>query len=163
MSADKTIPTILLVGFLVAAIPTGLYFRKLPPQVLPATEMELSKFASQPVAMSSPRPQVIFSGLACPVTPAQQQKPDTTNNGKNPIAIPVANAPPKTVQKSLPRSLASLPVVSMISYDGSTRTAIVDNHVVTEGSKLNGGVIVKIEETRVLMRKAGRDVWLTTD
>lgn len=49
----------------------------------------------------------------------------------------------------------------MISYDDSTKMAIIDNRVVNEGSRIDGGVVVKIEQTRVLIRKDGKDLWLT--
>lgn len=160
MNADRTIPAILLTLFLVVAIPTGLYLRKLPAATITPNEAELAKFTSQAVDMSLPQSPRLFSGLACPVT--QPQAKQSPGIGQSPDMTPTPQPVTPASAKPAPlRSLASLPVVSMISYDGATRTAIVDNRVVTEGSELDGGKIVKIEENRVLMRKNGKNLWLT--
>ncbi len=162
MTASNTIPTMLLILFLAIAIPSGLYLRKVPAPAITPAEAEVAKFTSQAVDMSLPQPPVVFSGLVSPVT-APHVKPETVP-GEKPtgpaVALPAAT---KTVEPVPPLSLGSLPVVSMISYDGATRTAIVGNRVVTEGSELGGGKIVKIEENRVLMRKAGKNIWLTIE
>lgn len=158
MTANRIFPAMLLTAFLVFSIPAGLYFRKPAAPVISPSEAELAKFTSQPADMSSPPPPpLIFSGLASPLTvpPAQ---PDVRSSEKTATALPLSS---KKAPPTPPRSLGSLPVVSMISYDSETRTAIVDNRVVTEGSELGGGIIVKIEENRVLMRKAGKNLWLT--
>jgi hypothetical protein len=158
MTADRSIIAKFLTLFLIIAVPIGLYFRKLPTSVRPSAEIELTKFSSQPVSMSFPQPPVVFSGLVCPVTPRRM-----TLSQPPPAKVVKAAATPLTV-KSQPRSLgSSLPVVSVISYDGSTRTAIVGDRVVIEGSELDGGTIVKIEESRVLMRKNGKNIWLTIE
>ena len=161
MTADKTIPTILLVLFLVFAIPAALFFRTLPSTGLTPSEKELASFSNQPVVLSTLQPQSTFSGLACPVT--APPKPETNVSGKMAATIPAPNAATKNISKVPARSLSSLPVVSVISYDEYSRMAIIDNHVVNEGSVLDGGVIVKIEKSRVLMRKNGRNLWLTIE
>lgn len=162
MTGDRTIPAMLLTMFLVLAIPVGLYFRTLPAPALTPSEKELAKFSSQTVAMSSAQPPKVYSGLACPVT-ASPKKPDMGTGEKTVRTVTATPGTTKRVKPEPPRSLGSLPVVSMISFDGSTRTAIIDNRVVTEGSELDGGKIIKIEENRVLMRKTGKNVWLTIE
>ncbi len=161
MTADKTIPTVLLVSFLVIAIPAALFFRKLPNADLTPSEKELIDFSNKPVAMSLPRQQPAFSGLASPVKATLRKSGDATTKSGKSVSTP--NAASMNAKNDLPRSLASRPTVSMIYYAGSTRMAIIDDHVVHEGSALDGSRIVKIEETRVLMRKNGKDLWLTTE
>lgn len=161
MTADKTIPIILTVLFLVFAIPAALYFRKPPATVLTPSEKALTSFSNKPVAMASLQAQITFSGRACPVTLSPKTGGISSVKSATTISPPVAVT--NSAKKSPARSLASLPVISMISYDESSRTAIIDNKVVNEGSKLDGGLIVKIERTRVLMRKAGKDLWLTLE
>jgi hypothetical protein len=158
MTADRSIIAKILTLFLIIAVPVGLSFRKLPTPVRPSAEIDLAKFSSQPVSMSFPQPPAVFSGLACPVTPRQAIAEPP------PPARVVKAAPTPLTVKNQPRSLgSSLPVVSVISYDGSTRTAIVGDRVVVEGSAIDGGTIVKIEENRVLMRKNGKNIWLTIE
>jgi hypothetical protein len=159
MISDRTILMLLAVLFVVCAIPTALYFRKLPVVGLTASEKELADFSSKPVPVTPNLPLVKFSGLACPVSPAQ--KPVTNKIGKIAVKTPMPLPAPVRPNKASARTFVGLPVVSMISYDDSTKMAIIDNRVVNEGSEIDGGVIVKIEQTRVLMRKDGKDLWLT--
>lgn len=161
MTADKTIPALLLILFLAFAIPSALFFRKLPLPELTPSERELASFTDKPVAMSSLQPPNTFSGLINPVTASPKQ--EISDVTKSAVTIPAPSAVAKSTDKIPARSLGSLPVVSMISYDESSRMAIIDNRVVNEGSELDGGVIVKIEKSRVLMRKAGRNLWLTIE
>ena len=161
MNLDRSIITILAVSFLVLAIPAGLFFRKLPNAEPAPSEKELIEFSSKPVALSSPQMQVIYSGLASPLRGTSISSGDVLTKIAKPVFAP--NSTPLKAKSKRQFSLSSLPVVSMIYSGGSTRMAIVDNHVVHEGSALNGGVIVKIENTRVLLRKTGKDIWLTTE
>jgi hypothetical protein len=159
MISDRAILMLLAVLLVVCAIPTALYFRKLPVVGLTASEKELADFSSKPVPVTPTSPPVKFSGLACPVSPAQ--KPVVVNIGKSAVKTPVRLPAPVSPKKALARTFVGLPVVSMISYDDSNKMAIIDNRVVNEGTTIDGGVIVKIEQTRVLMRKDGKDLWLT--
>jgi len=159
MINDRTILMLLAVLFVVCAIPTALFFRKLPVVGLTASEKELADFSSKPVPVVSTSPHIEFSGLACPVSPIQ--KPVAYNIGKRAVKTPMPLPALVSPNKASARTFVGLPVVSMISYDDSTKIAIVDNRVVNEGSEVDGGVIVKIEQTRVLMRKDGKDLWLT--
>jgi hypothetical protein len=161
MINDRTFLMLLAVLCVVCAIPTALYFRTLPVAVLTASEKELADFSSQPVPVMPTPPRVAFSGVVCPVSPAQ--KPVVNDIGKNTVQNPMPLPATASPHKAPTRTLAGLPIVSMISYDESTKMAIINNRVVTEGAKLDDGVIVKIEQARVLWRKAGRDVWLTID
>lgn len=154
MTADKTVVSIVLTLFLVVAIPAMLLLRKLPDSELTPSEKELIGFSNPSVAISTPSPLITFTGRTCPVT--KPVKPDGYSKDKNLKA-------PSSIKSIPSRSLGSLPVVSMIYYAGSTRMAIVDGHVVNEGSDLEGGVIIKIDKNQVLMRKAGKDLWLTTE
>ncbi|NTV48595.1 MAG: hypothetical protein HGB32_14690 [Geobacteraceae bacterium] len=161
MTLDRTITTILAVPLLVIAIPAILFFRKLPNADLTPSEKELIDFSSKPVPLSPPQTQVVFSGLASPLRGISKPIGDILAKSGKPVSTP--STTPSNAKSNQRLSLGSLPVVSMIYFAGSTRMAIVDNHVVNEGSTLNGGVIVKIEKTRVLMRKTGKDIWLTTE
>ena len=159
MISDRTILMLLAVLFVVSAIPTALYFRKLPVVGLTALEKELADFSSKPVPVTPTSPHVEFSGLASPVSPTQ--KPVAHDIGKSAVKTHMPLPAPVRPNKALVRTFVGLPVVSMISYDDSNKIAIIDNRVVNEGSEIDGGVIVKIEQTRVLMRKGGKDLWLT--
>jgi hypothetical protein len=154
MTADKTVVSIVLTLLLVMAIPATLLLLKLPDSELTPSEKELISFSNPSVAITTPSPLRTFTGRTCPVTkPAKANRDSADKSLKGPSYI----------KSTPPRSLASLPVVSMIYYAGSTRMAIVDGHVVNEGSDLDGGVIIKIDKNQVLMRKAGKDLWLTTE
>jgi hypothetical protein len=160
MNAGRNIPAILLTAFLVVAIPSGLYFRRMPAAAINPIEAELARFSSKPVDISAPHSSAVFSGLASPVTQLHA-KQNVDIGQKNTMTGSSLPAKVKPLIQAPHRSLGSLPIVSMISYDGSTRKAIVDNNVVTEGSVLDGSKIVKIEENRVLMQKNGKNIWLT--
>jgi len=161
---DKTILTILLVLLLVIAIPAALFFRKLPDAALTPAEKELVTFSSRPIDLSSPRPRPAFTVLASPIKAAAKPEPVKDVIAKSAPRSPAPQeAPVNNAKKSPVRSLGSLPVLSMISYDGETKTAIINSSVVTEGSEFDGGKIMKIEENRVLMRKAGKTIWLTIE
>jgi hypothetical protein len=41
--------------------------------------------------------------------------------------------------------------------------AIIDGQVLREGSTFGNSLVVKIEKRRVLMRNAGKDLWLSFD
>lgn len=161
MTLDRTINTILTVSLLVIAIPAGLFFRKLPNVNLTPSEKELIDFSSKPVALSPPQTQVTFSGLASPLRGTSKPIGDILAKNGKPVYVPSTST--LNTKKKQQLSLGSLPAVSMIYSAGSTRMAIVDNHVVHEGSTLDSGVIVKIESTRVLLRKSGKDIWLNTE
>ena len=51
----------------------------------------------------------------------------------------------------------------MLYCEGSIKTAIIDGQVLHEGSVLGSYQIVKIEKTRVLLKTAGKEIWLSID
>jgi hypothetical protein len=51
----------------------------------------------------------------------------------------------------------------MIYTEGYVKTAIIDGQVLHEGSFLGSSRIVAIEKSRVLMRTAGKEIWLSID
>jgi hypothetical protein len=154
---NKTIPTIIAVSFILVAIPAALFLRSQPKTELTPSEKELIEFSNKPVALSTTQPQTTFSGLNSPIKTTSKPSKEIEKT------VPAPNTTPIKAKSEMPRSLASLPAVSMIYSAGSTRMAVIDGHVVQDGSPLDGGIVVKIEETRVLMRKNGKDIWLTTE
>jgi hypothetical protein len=182
MNFDATIKNILVALLLVASIPTTFLFWKKPVPIMSASEKELIGFSSQPLTMSPPRSQTVFSALDFPVritskqpvqatqppqaAPATQAAPVAggTPKGFPPGPIPSANvgaeAPAKPVQ---PNSFGSKHVVSMIYSEGSVKTAVIDGNVLHEGSVFGKSQVVSIEKTRVLVRTAGKDIWLKID
>jgi hypothetical protein len=157
MTSDRTTIAILLTTILVIAAPALFLLRALPPAELTPAEKELATFSSPPVSMAATPQPITFSGKICPVpTPPKPVAPV--------VKIPNLAGFADKIRKKFPlRTLSSNPVVSMIYYAGYTRMAIINNHVVHEGADFDGGTIVTIEKTRVLMRKAGKDIWLTTE
>ena len=171
MNLDSTMKTILVAVLLIISVPVTFLFWKIPATKLSAPEKELMKFTSQPLAMSPPRNQIVFSALDSPVriTPKNAAPvADTVPKGFPPGPIPAANAPatiapaaePKPIQ---PDSFGSHPVISMVYSEGSVKMAVIDGQVLHEGSLLGKHKVIKIEKTRVLMRIAGKDIWLNID
>ena len=175
MNIDKCIAAIVFILILVFAIPAAYLFKKVPNTGLTPAEQELTRFSAGLIAMPSPYQQAAFSGLSSPVKEIPKQGAGSgkkegwpfaphsaPTDGKSDRVQPATPGTAVTAKPSLPRSLGSLPTVSMIYYSGSTRTAIVDGQIVKEGSPCGTGVIVRIEQTRLLLRKGGKDIWLTT-
>lgn len=168
MTIDKTIAAMLLAPFIGLGIPAALLFWKMPAAGVTAAEKELINFSAQPVAVSQPGIQPVYSDLECPVrppaakqAPKQAQGTGTGAQGFPPGPIPSLSvaAPPKERYASA----GQLPTVSMIYSDSHARMAIIDGHVLREGASLGAVRIVRIEKTRVLVRTAGRDIWLNID
>lgn len=170
MTIDKTIAALLLAPLVGLGIPAALLFWKVPAGGMTAVERELINFASQPVVVSQPGPQTYYSGLECPVrppaakdAPKQPQGTGTAAAGFPPGPIPSPKAAAAAPPKERPGAAGRLPSVSMIYQDGNTRMAIIDGHVLHEGASLDGKRIIRIEKTRVLLRAAGKDIWLNID
>lgn len=169
MNVDKTISTILLVLFLVIAIPGALLFRSPPTTPLPPLEKELAEFSNKPVVISPARQQTVFSGLDCPIKAVKKPAAATTaltsvtakslpqpkSNGAKPADTPSAKAPAG--------SLSSLPKVSMIYSEGDTKMAIIGGQMLHEGATFGRYQVVKIESTKVQLRSAGKDLWLNME
>jgi|GEM_PF-1924807 len=169
MTIDKTTITILLILAFVTAIPAALFFRKIPAVELSPSEVELIRFSSTPVALSAPKQQPVFSGLDCPVKAVTKQDIASTNmtkvGGKSvpPLKFPDLNRAKTDSKKVQPGSLSSLPAVSMIYTEGDTNRAIIGGQILHEGSSFGHYQVVKIERTRVLIRSAGKNVWLSME
>lgn len=163
MTLDKSIAAMLLAPLLGLVIPGVIYFRKLPTPRLTPSEKELMTFSSQPVTVSTPGRLTVYSGLLCPLRPPLAIK-STAASGKSfpPGSIPT----PGTAaigQPGFPVATERAQRVSMIYSDGQARIAIIDGHVMREGSTTGSNKVVKIEKTRVLVRTDGKDIWLYID
>lgn len=165
MNVDATMRTILVASLLVIVIPVTFFCWEMPSANLTATEKELINFSSQPLVISPPRPQATFSGLDCPVRVASKKQPAAGTGVKSlPFGpIPAANSATVPSKPGRRISFDSRPTVSMVYSEGSIKTAIIDGHVLHEGSFFGKYLLVKIEKTRVLMRTAGKDIWLSID
>jgi hypothetical protein len=159
---DKTIAAMLLVPVIGLVIPAAIFFRKLPDTGLTPTEKELMTFSNQPLVVSQPGRMAVYSGLECPLPPPAVTK-DVTNKANTtnfpPGSIPTPNAA-AALQKNRPVTTVNLPEVSMIYSDGQALIAIVDGHVLREGTGFGSSKVIKIEKTRVLLRTSGKDLWL---
>jgi hypothetical protein len=162
MTFDKSIAAMLLIPVIGLVIPAAIFFSKLPDTGLTPSEKELMTFSNQPLVVFQPGHMAVYSGLECPLRPPVVTK-DATNkaNATNfpPGSIPTPNAA-AALQKSPPVTTEKRPDVSMIYSDGQARMAIIDGHVLHEGTAIGGSKVVKIEKTRVLLRTSGKDLWL---
>ena len=166
MIVDSTMKTVLAATLFAIGFPTLFLFWKLPATKLSASEKELISFTNQPLAMSPLRPQTVFSGLDSPVKLIQHKQPPAAGTGSRifpPGPIPDAHPARVASEPGRHNSFDSHPVVSMIYFEGSVKTAIINGQVLHEGSFLAGGQIIKIEKTRVLLRTSGKDIWLSID
>ena len=177
MIISRAMKTILAATVLLISVPAAIFFWKMPAAKLSATEKELISFSSPPLALSSSRTQAIFSGLDYPfrITLKQQAPPagaevnkQTPSVGAGPKSFPPGPIPsgdlPAQASKPIKRnSFGSKPVVSMIYSEGYIKTAIIDGQVLHEGSFLGSSQVVTIEKSRVLMRTAGKEIWLSVD
>ena len=169
MSSNKTIISLLLTLCFVTTVPMIFYFWKLPAAELLPAEKELIGFSSTPVAMSKPKQQPFFSGMNCPVKAAIKQAITTTDLTMVGTKVPppaigsVASQARPAAKKSQAGSLSSLPTVSMIYSEGTTNVAIIGGNILREGSAFGAYHVVKIEKSRVLIRSAGKNIWLSMD
>jgi hypothetical protein len=51
----------------------------------------------------------------------------------------------------------------MIYSEGDTNMAIIGGQILHEGSTFGSYQVVKIDKTRVLVRSAGKNLWLNMD
>lgn len=168
MTIDKTIAAMLMAPLMGLCVPAALLFWKMPAAGVTAAEKELINFSAQPVAVSRPGLQPVYSDLECPVrppaakqAPKQAQGTGTGAQGFPPGPIPSPSA--AALSKGRHASAGQLPGVSMIYSDNHARMAIIDGHVLREGASLGAVRIVRIEKTRVLVRTDGKDIWLNID
>ena len=156
---------IIVLLVLTACIPAALFFWEMPmaPSALP--EKELMNFTDSLKAAIPPSPQASYAGLDCPVQPPPVKGPAVVTVAKSfpPGPIPEATAAAPAAKPQVRDSFHSSPNVSMIYCEGSTKTAIIDGQVLHEGSRLGKSLVVQIEKARVLLRTAGKDVWLNVE
>lgn len=149
MNIDKTIIFTLAILCLVTTIPAALFFRKMPATELLPSEKMFVNFSSVPVAVFAPKQQPAFSGFDCPVKAAPKQ----------PAVIAKSISPTASVAMGPP---SKPPKITMIYYeDDATKKAIIDGYILKVGSAFDGNTVVRIEESRVLIRSVGKDIWLT--
>lgn len=164
MTIDKTIAAMLMVPVIGLIIPAAIFFRKPPDTGLSPSERELMAFACQPVSVSQPGHPTAFSRLECPIRPPVAKGTATKAPTKDfpPGSIP-SSSPASAQERSRRVATEYLPSVTMIYSDGRSRMAIIDGHVLHEGTAIGGSRVVKIEKTRVLLRTTGKDIWLNID
>lgn len=155
MNVDKTIASMLLVPVIGLCIPVALYFHKLPDAGLTATEKELVSFSSQAASVTSPQRPGVYTALTCPVEPPVVRMTPATLT-----ATPASRSSAAPRQRAVTAPREILPAISMIYSDGPARLAIIDGHVLQEGSALGAHRVVKIDKKRVLMRTGGKDIWI---
>jgi hypothetical protein len=170
MTIDDTIKTIIIGTALGIIIPVTFLFWKAPKPILTAPEKELITFSTTPLEMSPPKSHIVYSALENPVrVTTKMQAPFAGSGGKSTALTPMGtfssgrNPSPAASRPILRNSFGSHPVVSMIYTEGPEKTAIIDGKVLHEGSVFASNRVVRIEKTRVLLRSAGRDIWLSIE
>lgn len=148
MNIDKTIISTLLILCLIVAIPSILFYRKMPVAELLPSEKVFINFSTAYVSVTETKKQPVFSGLDCPVKAPAKQPVMITKS------VPYVAAVPKLLPTALPR-------VSLIYFEcDSTKRAIIGGQIVQVGSTFENYQVMRIERTKVLVRSAGKDIWL---
>ncbi|MDD5284969.1 MAG: hypothetical protein PHD54_03870 [Desulfuromonadaceae bacterium] len=164
MNFDRNIAAILLAPLIGLALPATVFFWKMPKSALTRTESELMNFSSQPLLVSRPGVPPMYSGVENPINPPKPKQ--TTQTMKTPALsfppgpIPAAAGARRSVNELSP---LHVPNVSMIYDNGGSKMAIIDGHVLHEGSVFAGHTIVKIYTTKVLARTNGKEIWLSIE
>lgn len=166
MTLNRTVMTILIAVFVALGIPALFLFWKKTAISLTPVEKELISFSSKPIVVSKAKQQKVFAGLESPVIPLVKATPAPVAAGAV-ISVPATAVIRKTetvtkkaqpVRQSL--SQAVLPTVSMVYSDGATMMALIDGHVLREGSVIGDIKVLKIEQKRVQINANGKNVWL---
>lgn len=161
MNFDRNIAAMLLAPLIGLAVPVTVFFWKMPPGELTRTETELLKFSSQQLVVLRPKAAPPYSGVQNPVLPPKVKQATQTPAAAFPSGpIPSAG---DIRQKPVPTSVAHIPEVSMIYNDSGSKMAIINGHVLHEGSVIAGYTIVKIDKQRVLARTNGKEIWLSLE
>ena len=165
MSFYAGLRLVIVVTLLSICIPAAVYFWEMPAEPPPVAEKELANFSDSLKAATPASPKESFSGLDCPVqaTVAKQPAVVSVTGSFPPGPIPSAPAAAPVSKPNRRNSFNSGPNVSMIYCEGSIKTAIIDGQVLHEGALLGKNQLVKIEKTRVLLRSAGKDIWLSAE
>jgi hypothetical protein len=166
MTVDTPAKTLLVVSALAIAVPAAFFFWKTPDAELSSSEIEVMNFSGSPSMNIGPRSREAFSGLNWPVR-ASLKKPASADGAGTEIRPAGRNYSSITaLMGRKPRrryNNDSPPQISMIYYDNNMKYAIIDGQVLREGSTFGNSLVVKIEKRRVLMRNAGKDLWLSFD
>ncbi len=161
MNFDRNIAAMLLAPLIGLAAPAAVYFWKMPAGGMTVTETQLMSFSSQPLVVSRRSPPPSYSGINSPIQPlAVQIQAQTPAATFPPGPIPTASGVKQPEERA---NLFHTPSLSMIYSDGGSRMAIIDGHVLHEGSVVAGHTILKIEKTKVLARTAGKELWLSIE
>jgi hypothetical protein len=164
MTVERSVKSMLLAAALALAIPAGCFFWRAPGPELSASEKTLEGISCTPVFSRSPGPAPSFSGLDWPVgtpmrpAPAAGHRPQGFPPAPLLAALPAARFP-EPARTSLDRP----PTLSMIYHEGSLKSALIDDRVIHEGSRVGDHLVLRIEPSGVLLRKAGKDTWLSLD
>lgn len=160
MNFDRKIMAMLLAPLIGLAVPVTLFFWKMPPNELTRTETELLRFSSQQLVVTRPAAEISYSGAKNPVHP-----PKPKQAIQAPAALPPGPMPQGAGNKltEVRPSANHIPEINMIYHDSGSRMAIIDGHVLREGSVISGYRIVKIDKTRVLARTDGKEIWLSLE
>ena len=161
MNFDRNIAAILLAPLIGLAFPAAIYFWKMPKSSLTGKERELMNFSSQPLVVSRPGAAPFYAGAQSPIHPPKsKQAMQTPAVPFPPGPIPGASGAKRSVDEASP---LHVPTVSMIYNSGGSKMAIIDGHVLHEGSVIAGYTILKIKTTKVLTRTNGKEIWLSIE
>lgn len=160
MNFDRTLAALLLTPLIGLAVPVTVFFWKMPLTDLTRTETELLTFSSQPLVVSRPVTGLSYAGAQNPILPPKRK----ASMQASAAAFPPGPIPSAAGKKdAAPAHTPHIPDVSMIYNDSGSKMAIIDGHVLHEGSAIAGYTIVKIDKTRVLARTNGKELWLSLE
>lgn len=162
MNLERSLKAVLLAALPALLVPASSLFGKIPDAQLSTWEKELTNLSCTPLIIAAPPARPSFSGLDWPFRLAgRKESPGagaTRGAGAAPAGakgVPLGPLPPP-----LP-SFDRLPILSMVYVEGTgLKTAIIDGQVLQEGSWAGRHQVLRIEESRVLVRQSGKDTWL---
>ncbi len=146
----------------VIAIQIAIFSWKIPAPELTPAERELLNFSPRQVQLNLPKPVPLFTGARNPVTPPEPKRTEASAKASSFPPGPIPGAKGGEERKSVATSQL-LPELSMIYSDGGVKIAIIDGHVMREGSETSGLKIIRITKNRVLARTGGKEIWLTIE
>jgi hypothetical protein len=161
MSFDATLRGIVAALLFALGVPAAFLLWKVPAPLQTSAEKELASFAKAPLLLPPQRVPVQVTGLECPVWVTAAKKPAAKLPAQGPAVR--KSAASSALAPKRRDSFGRRPNISMIYCEGSIKTAIIDGRVVQEGSHLGESLVVSIEKTRVLLRTAQKELWLSTE